>query len=109
MDVLSPLVESGLDRQRRCASDDAELARLRAQVMGLQAERAILLWAAGHDELTGLANRRLFCTLAPSLPRADRPAVVIALDLNSLKPNNHALRHDTRNPVLQTVAHPPGA
>src|SRR5204863_4541743 len=67
MDLLSPAVEIGRVRNGRTPSVEAELARLRAQVVGLQAERAILLWAAGHDELTGLANRRLFCTLAPSL------------------------------------------
>jgi diguanylate cyclase (GGDEF)-like protein len=105
MDVLGPPVESGIDRSWVCASVDAELARLRAQVVGLQAERAILLWAAGHDELTGLANRRLFCTLGPSLLRADRPAVVIVLDLNGFKPINDALGHEAGDRVLQTVAH----
>src|SRR6266545_5655884 len=46
---------------------EAEVAMLRAQVAWLRAERAALWWAVGHDELTGLANRRLFATLAPRL------------------------------------------
>ena len=50
MDLLSPAVEIGRVRNGRTPSVEAELARLRAQVVGLQAERAILLWAAGHDE-----------------------------------------------------------
>ena len=105
MDLLSPAVEIGRVRNGRTPSVEAELARLRAQVVGLQAERAILLWAAGHDELTGLANRRLFCTLAPSLLRAARPAAVIVLDLNGFKPINDALGHEAGDRVLQMVAH----
>jgi diguanylate cyclase (GGDEF)-like protein len=70
----------------------------------LEAERASLWWAACHDELTGLANRRLFCTLAPPLLRAGRPAVLVVLDLNGFKPINDTLGHDVGDLVLQTVA-----
>jgi diguanylate cyclase (GGDEF)-like protein len=73
-------------------------------VARLEAERAALWWAACHDELTGLANRRLFCTLAPPLLRAGRPAVVVVLDLNGFKPINDALGHDVGDRVLQIVA-----
>jgi diguanylate cyclase (GGDEF)-like protein len=84
---------------------DAELARLRTQVTWLQAERAALWWAVGHDELTGLANRRLFHTLAPPLLRQHgSSAVVIVLDLNDFKPINDRFGHDTGDQVLRVVA-----
>src|SRR2546430_790074 len=73
---------------------EAELARLRAQVTWLQAERAALWWAVGHDELTGLANRRLFQTLAPPLLReCGRRAAVLVIDLNGFKPINDRFGH----------------
>src|SRR6266480_2783591 len=84
---------------------EAELARLRAQVTWLQAERAALWWAVGHDELTGLANRRLFQTLAPPLLREwGRRAAVVVLDLNGFKPINDRFGHDAGDDVLRLVA-----
>src|SRR2546421_5368387 len=84
---------------------EAELARLRAQVTWLQAERAALWWAVGHDELTGLANRRPFQTLAPPRLRAwGRRAAVVVLDLNGFKPINDRFGHDAGDDVLRTVA-----
>jgi diguanylate cyclase (GGDEF)-like protein len=84
---------------------EAELARLRAQVTWLQAERAALWWAVGHDELTGLANRRLFQTLAPPLLREwGRRAAVIVIDLNGFKPINDRFGHDAGDDVLRIVA-----
>jgi len=65
MHVSSPAVGFGVGPPHPTHPAEAELARLRAQVAWLQAERAALWWAVGHDELTGLANRRLFSTLAP--------------------------------------------
>ena len=62
-------------------------------------------WAVGHDDLTGLANRRLFCTLAPPILRAGRSGVVIALDLNHFKPINDTFGHEVGDWVLRTVAH----
>src|SRR5256714_6803781 len=84
---------------------ETELARLRAQVTWLQAERAALWWAVGHDELTGLANRRLFQTLAPPLLREwGRRAAVVVLDLNGFQPINDRFGHDAGDDVLRTVA-----
>ena len=99
MDVLSPAVGGG---PRRYA--EAELSKLQAQVARLEAERAALQWAVGHDELTGLANRGLFCALAPRLLDAGRPAVVMVLDLNGFKPINDRWGHDAGDCVLRTVA-----
>ena len=73
---------------------DEEIAHLRRQVTWLEAERDALWWAVGHDDLTGLANRRLFNTLAPPLlNQRGRRAIVIVLDLNGFKPINDRLGH----------------
>jgi diguanylate cyclase (GGDEF)-like protein len=105
MEILSPAVRIDADPQHTVPSAEAELARLRSQVAWLQAERAALYWAVGHDELTGLANRRLFHTLAPPLLREPaRPAVVIVLDLNGFKPINDRFGHNTGDRVLCVVA-----
>ncbi|GAB2627316.1 hypothetical protein Aab01nite_80610 [Paractinoplanes abujensis] len=83
----------------------ARIDQLAAHVQLLEQERASLRWMAGHDELTGLANRRLFQTLAPQLLRdgGHSPAVVI-LDLNGFKPINDTYGHDAGDEVLRIVA-----
>jgi len=84
---------------------ETELARLRAQVAWLEAERAALWWAVFHDELTGLANRRgLREFAAPVLRERGRPAAVIALDLNGFKPVNDRFGHAVGDRVLCVVA-----
>jgi diguanylate cyclase len=103
MEVLSPAVATGR-RPQRCARVEDELARLQAQVARLEAECAALQWAVGHDELTGLANRGMFCALAPPLLGTGRPAVVTVLDLNGFKPVNDRWGHDVGDAVLRTVA-----
>jgi diguanylate cyclase (GGDEF)-like protein len=95
---------AGVLHAGRIDQAEAELARLRAQVVWLRAERAALWWVVGHDELTGLANRRLFSSLAPPLLRTGRPAVVILLDLNNFKPINDRFGHEAGDQVLQIVA-----
>jgi diguanylate cyclase (GGDEF)-like protein len=104
MDLLSRPVRTGVATPRRAPSTDAELARLQAQVARLEAERAALWWDVGHDELTGLANRRRFCTLAPPRLCRGRPAVVLVLDLNGFKPINDTLGHEVGDWVLRVVA-----
>jgi diguanylate cyclase (GGDEF)-like protein len=90
--------DTGLDTE-------TELARLRAQVAWLEAERAALWWAVFHDELTGLPNRRgLPRFAAPLLREGERPAVVIALDLNGFKPVNDRFGHAVGDQVLCVVA-----
>jgi diguanylate cyclase (GGDEF)-like protein len=104
MDVLRSAARIRPGPRQRAQPPEAELARLREQVAWLRAERAALWWAVGHDELTGLANRRLFSTLAPSLLGDGRPAVVIVVDLNGFKPINDTFGHEAGDLVLRIVA-----
>src|SRR5258705_4000168 len=105
MQMVSPAVSTDTGPAAHATRAEAEVARLRAQVAWLKAERAALWWAVGHDELTGLPNRRLFHTLAPPLLRHSGPdAAVIVLDLNGFKPINDAFGHDTGDHVLRVVA-----
>jgi diguanylate cyclase (GGDEF)-like protein len=83
---------------------EVELARLRAQVARLQAERAALWWAIHHDELTGLANRRLLNTMGPALLRDRARCAVLVLDLNRFKQINDQYGHAVGDEVLCTVA-----
>jgi diguanylate cyclase (GGDEF)-like protein len=83
----------------------ARIDQLAAHVQQLEQERASLRWMAGHDELTGLANRRLFHALAPELLRGgDRSSAVLILDLNGFKPINDTYGHDAGDVVLRVVA-----
>jgi diguanylate cyclase (GGDEF)-like protein len=114
MEILSPAgrIDAGLQHSdpqhshsQQSQQTEAELARLRAQVTWLETERAALWWALGHDELTGLANRRLFYALAPPvLHDRGRRAAVIVLDLNGFKPINDRYGHATGDDVLRIVA-----
>lgn len=65
-------------------------------------------WMALHDELTGLANRRLFedrlsCALSSARRRKGSLAVVM-LDLNGFKQINDSLGHQAGDEVLREVA-----
>jgi diguanylate cyclase (GGDEF)-like protein len=82
---------------------DAELARLRAQVARLESERAALWWAIHHDDLTGLANRRLLNTVGPTMLRKATRYAVLVLDLNDFKPVNDRYGHAVGDEVLCTV------
>ncbi|MEU8659609.1 GGDEF domain-containing protein [Actinoplanes philippinensis] len=96
------------DAPSRTDSDAARLQaridQLAAHVQQLEQERASLRWMAGHDDLTGLANRRLFHTLAPKLLSDDRSSAVLILDLNGFKPINDTYGHDAGDEVLRVVA-----
>jgi diguanylate cyclase (GGDEF)-like protein len=104
MGILHPAI--GITAHQPHARRQAdELARLGAEVARLEAERAALSWAAGHDELTGLPNRRLLAALAvPRIRAAGRPAAVVVLDLNGFKPVNDRYGHQAGDLVLREMA-----
>jgi diguanylate cyclase (GGDEF)-like protein len=81
----------------------AELERLRAQVAVLESERAALWWAIHHDDLTGLANRRLLNTVGPEMLRKAARYAVLVLDLDGFKPVNDRYGHAVGDAVLCTI------
>jgi diguanylate cyclase (GGDEF)-like protein len=83
----------------------ARIDQLAAHVQRLEQERASLRWQAGHDELTGLANRRRFHELAPALLRDDdHSSAILILDLNGFKPINDTYGHAAGDEVLCAIA-----
>jgi diguanylate cyclase (GGDEF)-like protein len=118
MDVLSPTYgDSGMRSTGRrvvtVALDpmdavetgaDTEIARLRAEVEWLRAERDALAWAVGHDDLTGLANRRLFQALGPEIVAREPASALMVVDLDGFKPVNDTYGHDVGDEVLRVVA-----
>src|SRR5690349_14536591 len=104
MGILHPAVGRALHQPYARRQAD-ELARLGAEVARLEAERAALSWAAGHDELTGLPNRRLLAALAvPRIRATAAPAAVLVLDLNGFKPVNDGYGHQAGDLVLREMA-----
>jgi len=95
--AAAPLTAVSTDPERR------EVEALRAEVEALRAENHALYWALGHDELTGLRNRRSFSALAPELLAEAAPAIVLLLDLNGFKPINDAYGHEVGDRVLAMI------
>jgi len=70
-----------------------------------KAIEAQLLYAATHDELTGLANRSLLAShLDEVLQRANTTAAVVFIDLDHFKLVNDSLGHAAGDQLLRTVA-----
>jgi diguanylate cyclase (GGDEF)-like protein len=109
LDILSQAdgLASQVGRPPAAAPDGeeaaVELTRLRAQVARLESERAALWWAIHHDDLTGLANRRLLDTIGPTMLRKATRHAVLVLDLNGFKPVNDRYGHAVGDEVLRTV------
>jgi diguanylate cyclase (GGDEF)-like protein len=100
MDIADRLAAVAPDGEQAA---QAELARLRARVARLESERAGLWWAIHHDDLTGLANRRLLDTVGPSMLRKAGRYAVLVLDLDGFKPVNDRYGHAVGDEVLCTV------
>jgi len=103
MDILSHADRVAVPAPHGVDTAEAELARLRAQVAMLESERAALWWAINHDDLTGLANRRLLDSVGPAMLRTARRYAVLVLDLNGFKPVNDHYGHAVGDEVLRTV------
>ncbi len=71
------------------------------------AARTELEWAASHDLLTGLANRKLFEQRANKLLQArpaSLPAAIVMIDLDRFKPINDTAGHAAGDAILKLVA-----
>ncbi|GAA3346855.1 hypothetical protein GCM10020358_59460 [Amorphoplanes nipponensis] len=113
MRILDPAADPGgvppdeaeLRTEARTAPLQARIDQLAAHVQQLEQERASLRWMADHDELTGLANRRLFHALAPELLNSEEcSSAALILDLNGFKPINDTYGHEAGDEVLCVVA-----
>lgn len=69
--------------------------------------REQLEWSAGHDALTGLANRKVFeqrtARAFDALPRS-LPAAIVFIDLDHFKPINDTAGHAAGDAMLRAVA-----
>lgn len=78
-----------------------------SDVEELRASRELLEWAATHDPLTGLANRKAFearaSRLIDTFP-SSQPASMVFIDLDRFKPVNDTAGHLMGDLMLLTVA-----
>jgi diguanylate cyclase (GGDEF)-like protein/PAS domain S-box-containing protein len=90
------------DRQKR-AGIIWTLSDVTAQVMS----RELLEWSAGHDPLTGLANRQLLDKRLLEVFRHDNAnewSAVVVIDLDNFKPVNDLGGHAAGDAMLKAVA-----
>ncbi|MGI5169932.1 putative bifunctional diguanylate cyclase/phosphodiesterase [Spirillospora sp. CA-253888] len=93
---------AALDRQaERLAAQAAELSATLRDQQFLQRQ---LAHRAGHDALTGLANRSLLEEALRRAPHADRPPALLLLDLDGFKDVNDTYGHPTGDRLLTLVA-----
>lgn len=96
---------------RGCPIDDREksagtiwtLSDVTAQVMS----RELLEWSAGHDPLTGLANRKLLDKRLDEVFQQDKAnewSAVVVIDLDNFKPVNDLGGHAAGDAMLKAVA-----
>jgi diguanylate cyclase (GGDEF)-like protein len=90
-------------RGRELARLRSENERLREQLAQERRRLARERYAACHDELTGLPNRRDLYERVPDLP-GDRGMVAMMLDLDGFKPVNDEVGHRAGDRVLVAVA-----
>jgi diguanylate cyclase (GGDEF)-like protein len=100
MDIADRLAATAPDGDEAAT---AEVARLRERVARLESERSALWWEIHHDDLTGLANRRLLDTVGPAMLRKAGRYAVLVLDLDGFKPVNDRFGHAVGDEVLCTV------
>jgi diguanylate cyclase (GGDEF)-like protein/PAS domain S-box-containing protein len=78
-----------------------------ADISDQVADREELEWAASHDLLTGLANRKLFeqraIKVLQSRPES-LPAAIVMIDLDRFKPINDTAGHAAGDAILKLVA-----
>jgi diguanylate cyclase (GGDEF)-like protein len=118
--VLRPItqVSHALDREGANIDDElllqspiAEISRLIDSFKKMRGEvkerQAALLYQAGHDPLTGLANRHLFRQeidrVLQLAKQSGRPFAVLIQDLDSFKEINDALGHHAGDDILVQV------
>ena len=73
-------------------------------VSDLRVARHKLEFLAGHDELTGLANRSLLLTHMTAMVTAGEPLAILFIDLDHFKPINDVLGHEAGDELLQCVS-----
>ncbi len=115
IEYLKKAINMGIDKYILKPLESKQMFRdLNDIVSSLEEERAQkdhkkdLEFASQHDELTGLANRRLFFNLLEKLihrsAREDRSVALLAIDLNKFKPINDTYGHEAGDIILKKVA-----